>query len=43
MYLAAVPLTTEQLMEAAKQADRLTGRRDHGIFRPWTRVVDACP
>ena len=34
VYIAAIHLTTEQLIEAAKQADRLSVREDQGAWRP---------
>jgi hypothetical protein len=34
VFIKAIPLTTEQLIEAAKQADRLSHRPDQGAWRP---------
>lgn len=42
VYIAAIPLTTPQLVCAANEADRLSRRVDHGIWRPAAEVVD-CP
>ncbi|WTW98561.1 hypothetical protein OG216_36805 [Streptomycetaceae bacterium NBC_01309] len=36
VYVAAIPLTTDQLVVAAREADRLSGRVDHGMWRPVT-------
>lgn len=44
VYMAAIRLTTEQLVQAADEADRLTGRVDHGAWRPGSsRLRDECP
>lgn len=34
VYMAAIRLTTEQLVQAGKEADRLSGRTDQGSWRP---------
>jgi hypothetical protein len=34
VFVAAIGLTTGQLIEAAKQADRLSGRQNQGAWRP---------
>ncbi|MBY8876167.1 hypothetical protein [Actinacidiphila acidipaludis] len=34
VYVAAIPLTTEQLVTAAQEADRLSRRPDQGAWRP---------
>ncbi|MFA1549847.1 hypothetical protein [Actinomadura chokoriensis] len=41
VYGAAVPLTTTQLIQAAAEADRLSGREDQGAWCPW--VENLCP
>ncbi|MFC5753643.1 hypothetical protein [Actinomadura rugatobispora] len=41
VYVAAIPLTTEQLIQAAIEVDRLSGREDQGAWRPW--VENQCP
>ncbi|MFI0406191.1 hypothetical protein [Actinomadura sp. 3N508] len=41
VYVAAIPLTTAQLMQAAVEADRRSGREDQGAWRPW--VANLCP
>ncbi|MFJ8104819.1 hypothetical protein [Streptomyces sp. NPDC096132] len=43
VYLAAIPLTTAQLVRAAAEADRLSGREDRGAWRPAAQQVDDCP
>ncbi|MER7365130.1 hypothetical protein [Nonomuraea wenchangensis] len=41
VYVAAIPLTTAQLIEACAEADRVSGREDQGAWRPWGRPL--CP
>ncbi|MEU7867119.1 hypothetical protein [Dactylosporangium sp. NPDC049140] len=43
VFLAAVPRTTEQLVRAAREADRLSARVDHGIFHPVSQGIYDCP
>jgi hypothetical protein len=43
VFMAAIPLTTPQLIRAATDADRLSGRTDHGSWQPWNDETDACP
>ncbi|MEO3826639.1 hypothetical protein [Actinomadura sp. B10D3] len=43
VYAAAIPLTTDQLKQAATEADRLSGRIDHGAWRPVATEIDDCP
>ncbi|WP_027341424.1 hypothetical protein [Hamadaea tsunoensis] len=44
IYIAAIPLTTEQLVKAIKEADRLSGRPDQGAWRPVSEGFAAeCP
>ncbi|GIH05323.1 hypothetical protein Rhe02_33900 [Rhizocola hellebori] len=44
IYVAAIPLTTEQLIAAIKEADRLSGRPDQGAWRPASEGFAAeCP
>lgn len=44
VFVAAAGLTTGQLMEAAKQADRLSGRVNQGAWRPFSHgCAMACP
>ena len=43
VYMAAIPLTTPQLIQAAVEADRLSRRTDHGAWQPWNAETDACP
>jgi len=44
VYVAAIPLTTTQLIEAAKQADRLSARPDQGVWRPVAQgFAKECP
>jgi len=43
VYTAAVPLTSGQLFQAAAEADRLSGRDDHGVWKPWNSSPDPCP
>ncbi|MFC8850312.1 MULTISPECIES: hypothetical protein [unclassified Micromonospora] len=37
------PRTTEQLVRAAREADRLSAREDHGAWRPVSYGIDDCP
>lgn len=41
VYIAATPLTTTQLMQACVEADRMSGRLDEGVWKPWAE--DRCP
>ncbi|MEU8800572.1 hypothetical protein [Spirillospora sp. NPDC048819] len=41
VYVAAIPLTTAQLIQAAVEADRLSGREDRGAWQPWAENL--CP
>ena len=43
VYVAAIPLTSGQLFQAAVEADRLSGREDHGAWKPWNSDPDPCP
>ncbi|MFF5257643.1 hypothetical protein ACFY4C_01760 [Actinomadura viridis] len=43
VYIAAIPLTTDQLKQAAVEADRLSGRIDQGAWRPVVMDADPCP
>ncbi|MFI6929587.1 hypothetical protein [Streptomyces sp. NPDC050287] len=44
VFAATVPLTTAQLIEAAKEADRLSGREDHGAWQPVSQgFAEECP
>jgi len=43
VFTAAVSRTTEQLIRAAEEADRLSAREDHGAWRPVSRGVHDCP
>jgi hypothetical protein len=44
IYMAAIPLTTGQLIKAAKEADRLSARPDQGAWRPASEGFAAeCP
>ncbi|MGW4465269.1 hypothetical protein [Micromonospora sp. NPDC004704] len=43
VFLAAVPCTTEQLVRAARQADRLSAREDHGAWHPVSQGIHDCP
>jgi hypothetical protein len=43
VFLAAVPCTTEQLAHAAREADRLNAREDHGAWQPVSYGVEECP
>ncbi|MBM9506675.1 hypothetical protein [Actinacidiphila acididurans] len=44
VYMAAIPLTTEQLITVTLQADRLSRRPDQGAWRPVSQgFVRECP
>jgi hypothetical protein len=44
VFVAAIGLTTGQLVEAARLADRLSGRRDQGAWRPVSEgFASQCP
>ncbi|MEV4462559.1 hypothetical protein AB0J51_02940 [Micromonospora echinofusca] len=43
VFLAAVPRTTEQLVRAAREADRLSTREDHGAWQPVSQGIYDCP
>lgn len=43
VYVAAIPLSTVQLMQAAAEADRLSGRNNQGAWRPVATPPDPCP
>jgi hypothetical protein len=43
VFLAAVPCTTEQLVRAAREADRLSAREDHGAWQPVSQGTSDCP
>jgi hypothetical protein len=43
VFLAAVPRTTEQLIRAAREADRLSAREDHGAWKPVSQGIHDCP
>lgn len=44
VFTAAVPLTTSQLIETAKEADRLNVREDHGAWQPVSQgFAEECP
>lgn len=44
VFVAAIGLTTGQLIEAAKQADQLSGQRYQGAWRPFSHgFVRECP
>jgi hypothetical protein len=43
VYIAAIPLTTDQLKRAAVEADRLSGRTAHGAWQPVVMEADPCP
>lgn len=40
---AAVHCTTDQLMQAARRADELSTREDHGAWHPVSYGIDECP
>ncbi|MEV4542953.1 hypothetical protein [Micromonospora echinaurantiaca] len=43
VFLAAVRRTTEQLVRAAREADRLSARENHGAWQPVSEGIDDCP
>lgn len=43
VFVAAVPRTTEQLVHAAREADRLSAREDHGAWHPFSEGIEDCP
>lgn len=43
VFLAAVRCTTEQLVRAAREADQLSGREDHGAWQPVSEGIYDCP
>ncbi|MHA6762662.1 hypothetical protein [Streptacidiphilus sp. PAMC 29251] len=44
IFMAAVPLATEQLIEAVRAADRLDVRQDQGVWRPVAPgFAEECP
>lgn len=43
VFTAAVPCTTEQLIRAAGEADRLSAREDHGAWQPVSQGIYDCP
>jgi hypothetical protein len=43
VYLAAVHCTTDQVVHAARMADQLSARKDHGAWQPVSYGVDECP
>ncbi|MEU8765113.1 hypothetical protein [Streptomyces sp. NPDC048659] len=44
VFTAAIPLTTAQLIETARAADRLSAREDHGAWQPVSQgYVAECP
>ncbi|MEU4238224.1 hypothetical protein [Actinoplanes sp. NPDC026619] len=43
VFLAAVPRTSEQLVRAAREADRLSSREDHGAWQPASVGIYDCP
>ena len=43
VFLAAAPRTTEQLARAAREADRLSAREDHGAWKPVSQGIYNCP
>lgn len=43
VYLAAVHCTTDQVVRAARMADQLSARKDHGAWQPVSYGVDECP
>lgn len=43
VFLAVVPRTTEQLVRAAREADRLSARQDHGAWQPVSQGIYDCP
>jgi hypothetical protein len=43
VFAAAVSRTTEQLIRAAREADRLSARQDHGAWQPVSQGIYDCP
>jgi hypothetical protein len=43
VFVAATPCTTEQLVLAAREADRLSQRKNHGAWHPASEGIDDCP
>ncbi|MFK0238604.1 hypothetical protein [Streptomyces vinaceus] len=44
VFMAAIPLTTAQLIECAQEADRLSARESHGAWQPVSEgSVAECP
>ncbi|MDX3539301.1 hypothetical protein PV721_34255 [Streptomyces sp. MB09-01] len=44
VFTAAVPLTTAQLIECTREADRLSARENHGVWQPVSQgSVAECP
>jgi hypothetical protein len=43
VFLAAVPCTSDQLALAAREADWLSARVDHGAWQPVSQGIDDCP
>ncbi|NNN34885.1 hypothetical protein HLK59_31890 [Streptomyces sp. S3(2020)] len=44
VFTAAVPLTTAQMIETAREADRLSVREDHGAWQPVSQgFAEECP
>lgn len=43
VYSTAVPCTTAQLVRAARKADQLSARKDHGAWQPVSYGIDECP
>ncbi|MFD7864802.1 hypothetical protein [Streptomyces sp. NPDC057682] len=44
LFAAAVPLTTAQLIDTAREADRLSAREDHGAWQPVSQgFAEECP
>jgi hypothetical protein len=43
VFVAAVPRTTGQLVHAAREADRLSAREDHGAWQPFSEGIEDCP
>lgn len=43
VFVAAVARTTEQLVHAAREADRLSAREDHGAWQPFSEGIADCP
>ncbi|MFC4072789.1 hypothetical protein [Actinoplanes subglobosus] len=43
VYLAAVHCITAQVVRAARKADQLSARKDHGAWQPVSHGIDECP